>query len=630
MIKKIIFLLLLFILEIYNKKDISTFSNYEIIKQTKLEINFNIDFSQKVIHGAIKIYFSALEDGEVIILDTNSLKINSIIDSDTGELLDYILDEQYKLDALGTPLKIYKEFQKNENISLLIKFDTKEEGKSVNWLEPEQTFGKIYPYMFSQGESILNRELFPSQDTPSVKTPVSVSLTVIKPLLALNSGIYQGKIDNGDTVTYFYEQKVPIQSYLVAIAAGKIEERVLSERTKIYGEKEIVDLAIKEFENTEDFIQVIEAYTFPYLWGEYNLLVLPSSFPYGGMENPTLTFVTPSLIAGDKSQELVIAHEICHGWSGNLVTMSSWTDFWLNEGFDVFLQSKIIEGFTVDKDLAKLFALENEISLETEIKSIGESKSFSSLHPYLIGRHPDDSVSYIPYIKGFDFLYFLEKIVNSQSEIDLFRKILRQYFSKFKYQSIQYEDFKNLFIDTIKEELPKEKAEFILDQIDWVKWIEAPGLPPIKNDYSNKYQVEAENYYNKFINNVLPDNFKDIFIKWDCSVQVYFLALINDTLDDTQSDWLTNKLNLKEGYNYQIKAEYFMIALNYIKIFDDTIKNALIVYLGEIGRYAILRPLYVGFYKRDKDAALETFEKYKKQYHPITVRFIESDLRKLV
>ena len=307
--------------------------------------------------------------------------------------------------------------------------------------------------MYSQGETILNRDLFPSQDTPSVKAPISVSLTVMKPLLALNSGIYQGNIDNGETITYFYEQKIPIPSYLVAIAAGKIEERILSERTKIYGEIEIVDLAIKEFEDTETFIELIEAYTFPYVWGEYNLLVLPKSFPYGGMENPTLTYVTPSLIAGDKSSETVIAHEICHGWSGNLVTMNNWSDFWLNEGFDVFLQTKILEGFTGDKDLAQLFALSNEQSLFLDIIDFGASKSFSSLHPYLLGRNPDDSFSTIPYIKGFDFLYFLENLVNSQNEIDLFRKILREYFSKFKYQSIQYKDFQNFFIDKINEEL---------------------------------------------------------------------------------------------------------------------------------------------------------------------------------
>ena len=240
-------------------------------------------------------------------------------------------------------MKIYKDFNKDDQLAILIKFSTTKEGMSVDWLEPEQTLGKKYPFMYSQGESILNRELFPVQDTPAVKTPFSVSITVEKPLFALNSGIYQGKIDNGDTITYFYKQKVPIPSYLVAIAAGAIEERVISDRTKIYGEKEIVDLAAYEFEEIENFIQIGESYISPYLWGVYNLLVLPPSFPYGAMENPTLTFITTSLIAGDRSLTGAVAHEISHSWSGNLVTMDNWSDFWLNEGFTMFIQSKIME-----------------------------------------------------------------------------------------------------------------------------------------------------------------------------------------------------------------------------------------------------------------------------------------------
>ena len=171
-----------------------------------------------------------------------------------------------------------------------------------------------------------------------------------------------------------------------------------------------------------------------------------------------------------------------------------------------------------------------------------------------------------------------------------------------------------------------------MSQIDWIKWIETPGFPPINNDYSNKYEKEVENYYKLFINNNLPDNFKEIFINWYSSVQSYFLVLVNKNstmLDDIQSDWLTNRLNLKEGYNPQIKGQYLYIALYQIKIFDEIIKNALIEFLGEIGRFSVLRPLYIGFYKRDKDATLKTFEKYKNQYHKVTVRLIESDLRKL-
>ena len=218
--KHILYINILFLIfKFCSSKDINTFSNYEQIRQTNLEINFNIDFNLKIITGKIKIYFTALKEGEVIILDTKSLQINSVIDSDTGFELDYILDTQYELLSNGVPLKIYKEYNKNDLITLLISFTTTEKGTSVQWLTPEQTAGKKYPYMFTQGESILNRELFPSQDTPSVKAPVSVSITVEKPLFAVESGLYQGKIDNGNTTTFFYEQKIPIPSYLVAMAA---------------------------------------------------------------------------------------------------------------------------------------------------------------------------------------------------------------------------------------------------------------------------------------------------------------------------------------------------------------------------------------------------------------------------
>jgi len=631
-IKKFTFIFIIIIsFSISYQKDINTFSNYEIIQQTNIEANFNIDFSQKVIHGTVKTYFTALKDGEVIVLDTRGLKIYSVIDSDSGEELDFILDKQYELDANGIPLKIYKKFNKGEQFPILIKYDTTDEGSAVQWLDPEQTTGKIYPFMFTQCESILTRELLPTQDTPAVKITVSMGLTVIKPLFALDSGIYQNKIDNGDTITYFYEQKIPIPSYLIAIAAGAIEERVISDRTKVYAEKEIVDLAAYEFEDTENFIQLAEAYTTPYEWGEYNLLILPSSFPFGGMENPTLTFVTPSLIAGDKSLANVVAHEISHAWSGNLVTMDNWSDFWLNEGFTMFLERKIVER-TYDVDMAKLDAMFSYNELCNDIIKFGESKSFTSLRPYLVGRHADDAFSQIPYEKGFNFLYYLEKLVNSQSNIDLFRKILRQYFINYKYKSIKYEDFKEYFIDKINEELDEEKAKFVLDQIDWKKWIEAPGYPPVKNDFSNKYATEVENAVKSFYDNTLTNDFKEIFTQWRTLLKQYFLSNIRENdkeLDDTQLNLLSNVLNLKEGYNAEVNFGYFMIVLLHGKKIENNVKEALIAFLGKFGRMKYLRPLYIAFYQRDKETAKATFEKYKNSYHPIAVRLIELDLKKL-
>ena len=625
-------ILILILISISSSKDVNTFSNYEIIKQTKIEANFNIDFTNKAIHGKVKSFFTALKDGEVIILDSRALNIKSIIDSDTGEELEFVLDKQYELDANGVPLKIYKEFSKGETITILIDYDTTEGGSAVQFLDKEQTTGKLYPFMFTQCESILCRELLPSQDTPAVKITTSMGLTVPKPLFALDSGIYQSKIDNGNTTTYFYEQKIPIPSYLIALAAGAIEERVISDRSKVYGEKELVDLAAEEFSGIENFIQIAESYISPYVWGEYNLLVLPSSFPFGGMENPTLTFVTPSIIAGDKSLANVVAHEISHSWSGNLVTMDNWSDFWLNEGFTMFIQRKIMEK-TDDLDLAKLDSMVMYNTLVQDIKLFGESKSFSSLRPNLLGRHADDAFSEIPYEKGFNFLYFLESIIQKQdNSTDYFRKILRQYFAKYSYKSIKYEDFRDFFIETIKTEFDEEKATKILEQIDWVKWIEAPGYPPVNNDFSNKYAVEVKEDVEKFYKNELPDTFPDTFKAWHTLLKQFFLNNIRETekeLDDTQLNLLSNVLNLKEGYNAEVNFGYFMVMLLHGKTLDDDFKNACVNFLGKFGRMKYLRPIYRALYARDKELALSTFEKWKGSYHPIAVRLIELDFKSL-
>ena len=609
-------------------KDYHTFSNYEIVKKTKIELSFNVDFKNKIVDGIVKTYFTALKDGEVIVLDSKALKINSIIDCDTGEELEYLFDTQYEIDALGVPLKIYKNYNKDEEFAILIKFSTTKEGTSVSWFEPEQTLGKEYPFMYTQGESILNRELFPTQDTPAVKSPVSVSITVEKPLFAVNSGLYQGKIDNGETVTYFYEQKVPIPSYLVVIVAGAIEERVISDRTKVYGEKELVDLAVYEFEDTESYLEIAEAYVSPYLWGEYNILVLPPSYPFGGMENPTLTYVSASLLAGDKSLS-VIAHEICHSWSGNLVTNNNWVDFWLNEGFTVFLQIKMFGLVFNDLDLKNLLSMTFEEQLNGEIIYYGESKSFTQLRPYIMGRNPDDSFNTVPYLKGCDFLLYLENITNSESEIDLFRKILRQYFDKFKYVSISSEDFKQFFIDKIKEELPDKSSE-ILEKIDWVKWVEAPGYPPVRFDYSNKYEELIGGYASLFYEKNLPENFIDTFKGWSNLLQTYFLGKIGDkVLDDDHLSYLTYTLNLKEGYNVEITCSYLIIVLSNVKTIEGDVKETLDSFLGKHGRINYLRPLYTLYIKIDKPAAVATFEKNRNFYHHMIIKAVESLIRTL-
>ncbi len=629
MSKTLFFLLLaIFFHKTFSKEDPSTFSNYFQIKQKHIEGHFQINFNTSTIISKVKIFFESLMDGELIILDSKSLKINSIIDPDTGLNINYEYDTYYSLPSLGTPLKIYKSYSKGQNISIIINYSTTKEGGATQWLTADMTTGKKYPFMFTQGESILSRELIPIQDTPNAKITISLGITVIKPLRALYSGLYQNYIDNGNSITYFYNQKIPVPSYLIALAAGNIDERIISDRVKVYSEPEMVDSAKNEFSDTEKFIQIGETYTIPYEWGEYNILVLPKSFPYGGMENPTLTFATPSILAGDKSLANVIAHEISHSWSGNLVTMSSWKDFWLNEGFTVFIERKIAE-MLIDEDMSKLQAIFGYRAMINDIFNLGESKTFSSLNPYLIGRHPDEAFSEVSYEKGFNFIYRTQNIVNKYANFDLFKLILKKYFSKFKYQAIESKKWKEHLYNCINETFNQSIYNNIIKEIDFDYWVKTPGVPKYKNDFNNSYAADADKYVNDFFDKKYDKSFNGTFSKWHTNKKLYYLLQIHTNekgVDDEGLKYLGETLNLKEGYNSEINNEFFKIMLDNKKLtYIEELKG----FLGKFGRMKFLRPLYRGWGSIDKASAYTCFEDNKYWYHPIAVRLIEMDFKKL-
>ncbi len=333
------------------------------------------------LEGLVRLSFKAQAAGNKIVLDTRNLTINSVVDSLSGSALNFTIDNSL-FGALGAPLNITmnQDYQQGDTVEIVINYKTSNESLALQWYSKEMTLGKEYPFMYTQGESILGRSLIPCQDSPAAKVSINAALKVKKPLVALYSGIRTGVVESEDSYTYLYVQKIPIPTYLIAIAAGAIESRILNDRTSVYAEKEIVDKAAWEFAETEKFIEVAEAYLTPYEWGQYNILVLPPGFPYGGMENPTLTFVTPALIAGDRSLANVIAHEISHSWTGNLVTNRNWQSFWLNEGFTVFVERKITEVIYGD-DMKKLSAQVGYKDLCDDIANFGEKDSFTSLHP---------------------------------------------------------------------------------------------------------------------------------------------------------------------------------------------------------------------------------------------------------
>lgn len=263
-------------------------------------------------------------------------------------------------------------------------------------------------------------------------------------------------------------------SYLIAIAVGDLEYKSLDHRTGVITEPGKMEEVAKELASLPELLDKTEKYLTPYIWGNYSILILPPSFPFGGMENPLLTFASPTIITGDKSQVYVATHEIAHSWSGNEVTCENWSNMWLNEGFTVFEERKVsaqIHG----KEFSMVNAYLGNISMYNDMLQYGLNNSYSSLHPDISSDNPDNSLSEVPYEKGFQLLYHIETILGEED----MQKLIQKHINTYSRQSIDYEDFIMVFDDYLTENFPHEIAMRIKSQVDFDTWIKTPGLPKV-------------------------------------------------------------------------------------------------------------------------------------------------------
>jgi leukotriene-A4 hydrolase len=331
-------------------------------------------------------------------------------------------------------------------VAVSVAYSTTPAASALQWLTPDQTAGKAHPYLFTQCQAIHARTMVPCQDAPLVKTTYDAAVTVPAPLVALMSAVPVGDpVDapgGGGGRTFSFRQAVPIPSYLIALAVGDIVGRDIGPRTRVYAEPAVIDAAAWEFAGTEDFVAAGEALLGPYVWGRYDVLVMPPSFPYGGMENPCLSFLTPTLLAGDRSAVTVVCHEAAHSWTGNLVTNATWESFWLNEGFTVLVERKILAALK-GRAAAEFDALSGSHALSEAVGKFmarGEG-AFTQLVPNLDGVDPDDAFSSVPYEKGFSLLYYLETVVGAAP----FAAFLHDYIQTFKFKSLTAADFRAYF-----------------------------------------------------------------------------------------------------------------------------------------------------------------------------------------
>ena len=623
-----------------NKIDINSYSNFDEIIQKFVELDVSIDFDKQQMFGTVQAEYEIINPSlNKIILDLNGPEITSInlITDELEEIpLEYeIYDKNEDKNALGTPLIIYLESLKGEKnleyekifqdklIKISIGFKTNEKCNGIQYLTKEQTHSKQYPFMFTQCEAILCRTLFPCQDTPSVKAKYKVKTSVCSPLTFLFSGIPKSHYYDSSTgkKIMIFEQNIPIPSYLVAFVAGDLEFAKISKRCGVWAERGLAAKAANEFIDAEKYIEIAEKYIdHPYVWQTYNVLVLPFSFPFGGMENPNLTFVTPALLAGDRSMSNVIGHEISHSWTGNLVTNKNWTNFWVNEGFTKFMERKLDKAL-LGEDMAQLESIVGNNSLISAIKMIGEDSSFTSLTPDFTGIDPDDGFSTVPYEKGYQFLVYLEEKVGE----DNFREIMATYIDTYKYKSVDWTDFKKIYEEYVNQKMNKRNVRRILNSIDWDKWVTEKGFPSYKMEFKSKYTVEVDNLIHQFLKGKEnPENALKTFRNWHTNVKLTFLDEIKKNIQEFDEDLILRikkELNLVEEYNDDVKAIWYEITLE--KGLNDEIKN-IKNFLQTHGRMKYLKPLYFGWIKLNLKEAREFFNENKYLYHPIARRVIQN------
>ncbi|KAI8977248.1 peptidase family M1-domain-containing protein [Mycotypha africana] len=606
--------------------DPSSLANLSEVVTKHLHFDWTISFTEKKIHGHVTLDMVTLVPRVAqIVLDSSYLDIKGV--QLNGQPLEYTVADRHP--SLGSALTITlpETVEEGTKLQVKIEYSTTEKCTAVQYLEPEQTVGKKHPYLFSQCQAIHARALAPLQDSPSVKVTYSASVT--SPLPVVMSALLSGTSeDNNDgTKTYHFKQNTTIPSYLIAIAAGNLAGREIGPRSTVWCEPEVVEQAAWEFEDTEKFIATGESLLTPYEWGRYDLLVLPPSFPYGGMENPCLTFVTPTLLAGDKSAVDVVAHEIAHSWMGNLVTTSNWEHFWLNEGWTVFIERKIASRLHGEPE-RQFSAIIGWKALKESVELFGENSPATVLKPDLSsGIDPDDYFSSIPYEKGFNLLYHIEKTVGGPQ---VFEPYMKAHVERFANKSITTDQW----LAHLHEYMEKHHGQEVVDklkQIDWDRWISGPGMPPVDPKFDTSLADACYNLAARWDQARQSDDLSGFSSKdvesFTSTQKIVFLERLTDCepLPHHLLEKMDQLYEMTPIRNADIRFRWQQLCVmaSYEKIYPHVVE-----FITEQGRMKFVRPLYRYLYNAKNGASLaqETFLKHKNFYHPIAATLIAKDI----
>ena len=586
--------------------DPHSYAQPDQVRVTHLDLDLNIDFPHKQLDGQATLKLDWTNPkAQALVLDTRDLKIAKVEAVDAAgkaTALKYALAPADK--QLGSKLTIQAP---QHPAQVRIAYTTAPTASGLQWLTPEQTADKKLPFMFSQSESIHARSWVPLQDSPAIRFTYSAHVAAPKEVRVTMSALNDAKHAlDGD---FRFDQPHPIPSYLLAIAAGDIAVKETGPRSAVYAEPSVVGKAAKEFEDTEKLIQATEKLYGPYAWGRYDLLVLPPSFPFGGMENPNMTFATPTVLVGDKSLVSLVSHELAHSWSGNLVTSAAWRDIWLNEGFTTYVQGRITEA-VYGKALADEEAL---LSARGLLKHIGEMPANAQkLAPEPRGIDADDALSDVAYDKGSWFLRTLEQRFGRET----FDAYLKGYFAHFAFQSITTEQM----LDYLKANLFDKHP----GKMDWAEvkaWVYEPGVPKNAPLPASPRFEAIDKERTAFLGGSLAADKLDAK-GWNTQEWMYFLDGMPDVAPLDKLKQLDAAWHLTGTPNAEIGMRWYSHA---IAAGDKDVWSAAAEHMTRIGRLYLTTPLYKAFVKTPEGLAYaeQVYAKAKTGYHPMTQEAVQ-------
>ncbi|GAB3745316.1 M1 family metallopeptidase [Lysobacter olei] len=592
--------------------DEQSYAEPDKVRTKDLALELKVDFDAKTLSGSATYTLDWLDKNATqLVLDSRAITVEKVV----GERADGKWDDlKFSFapadELLGSKLTIEAP-QRNPRIR--ITYTTSPEASGLQWLTPAMTEGKKTPFMFSQSQQIHARSWVPLQDTPRVRFTYTAHVTAPKDAMVLMSADNDPKAARDGDYTFAMPQ--PIPSYLLAIAAGDLVFQPITDKAGVWAEPSMAPKAAAEFVDTGRMIDTAERLYGPYRWGRYDILVLPPSFPYGGMENPRLTFATPTVITGDKTLVSLVAHELAHSWSGNLVTFSSSKDAWLNEGFTSYVENRIIEDL-FGKEQADMESVISRNELAEEFKDAKPETTVLALKPETI-RNPDDSLTSQQYTKGAWFLQFLEQRFGR----DVFDPFLKGYFDHFAFQSIPTAKF----VDYLKTNLiEKHPGKVTMEEVN--QWVYQPGIP----DFAPKTvspRFDAVDAARKawLDNGTLPD--KALTGKWITQEWVHFIEGMPETLKVEQLAALDAAYRFTGTPNGEIAQRWYPLA---VRSGYHQADAAISAFLQKIGRRKLIMPTYNALVKTPEGLKLaeETFAKAKPGYHPITTGSVESVIAK--